>query len=100
MNEVEMLALGEALARTSDVLHPGECIPFCDYLERVSQRWMRPATVFGENKGFTVSVDGRLVEGPASTLSVTAKSRVVLYRRQGAALDVLTRGVVRRIWLN
>lgn len=35
-----------------------------------------------------------------STLSVTAESRVVLYRRQGPALDVLTRGVVRRIWLN
>jgi len=100
MNEVEMLALGEALARTSDVLHPGECIPFCDYLERVSQRGVRPATVFGGNKAFMVSVDGQPVEGPDATLSVTAKSRVVLYRREGAALDVLTRGVVRRIWLN
>lgn len=100
MNEVEMLALGEALARTSDVLHPGECISFCDYLERVSQRGVQPAAVFGGNKGFMVSVDGWPVQGPESTVSVTAESRVVLYRRQGAALDVLTRGVVRRILLN
>jgi hypothetical protein len=36
----------------------------------------------------------------ATTLPVTAESRVVLYRRQGPALDVLTRGAVRRICLN
>jgi hypothetical protein len=35
MNEVELLALGEALARTSDVLRPGEHVSFRDYLGRV-----------------------------------------------------------------
>jgi hypothetical protein len=35
MNEVELLALGDALARTSDVLRPGEHVPFRDYLVRV-----------------------------------------------------------------
>jgi hypothetical protein len=34
MNEVEMLALGDALARTSDVLRPGELVAFRDYLAR------------------------------------------------------------------
>lgn len=49
---------------------------------------------------FQVSVDGRPVEGPRSTVPVTAASRVVLCWRQGPALDVLTRSVVRRICLN
>ena len=31
---------------------------------------------------------------------VTADSRIVLCRRQGPALDVLTRGVVRQICMN
>jgi len=30
-----MLALGEALARTAEVLRPGERVPFRDYLRRV-----------------------------------------------------------------
>jgi hypothetical protein len=55
--------------------------------------------LFGET-AFQVSVDGRPVNGPESTVPVTTGSRVVLYRRQGPALDVLTRGVVRRICLN
>jgi hypothetical protein len=55
--------------------------------------------LFGET-AYQVSVNGRPVDGPDSTLPVTAESRVVLYRRQGPALDVLTRDVVRRIWLN
>jgi hypothetical protein len=71
MNEVELLALGEVLARTTDTLRPGEYLPFHDY---------------------AVFVDGRPVDGPESTLPVTAASRVVLYRRQGPALDVLTPG--------
>jgi len=58
------------------------------------------AAVFGSDESCLVSVDGRPVEGPESTVPVTADSRVVLYRRQGSALDVLTRGVVRRICLN
>jgi len=99
MNEVEMLALGDALARTSDVLRPGEHVSFRDYLARVLQNEEQIAALFGET-AFQVSVDGQPVDGPASTVPVTAASRVVLYRRQGPALDVLTRGVVRRICLN
>ena len=57
------------------------------------------ASAFGETT-LLVSVDGRAVDGPESTVPVTAASRVVLYRRQGPALDVLTRGVIRRICLN
>jgi hypothetical protein len=99
MNEVEMLALGEALARASDVLSSGECLTFRDYLKRVLRSEGQIAAVFGD-EAFVVSVDGRPVEGPGSTVPVTAESRIVLYRRQGPALDVLTRGAVRRIWLN
>ena len=99
MNAVELLALGDALARTSDVLRPGEHVSFRDYLARVLRSEAQIAALFGET-AFRVSVDGRPVDGPESTLSVTAESRVVLHRRQGPALDVLTRGVVRRIWLN
>ena len=58
------------------------------------------AAVFGGAEPFVVSVEGRPVEGPESTVPVTAESRVVLCVRQGPALDVLTRGVVRRICLN
>jgi hypothetical protein len=100
MNEVEMLVLGDALARASDVLRPDECLPFRAYLERVLSSEAQIAAVFGSDESFLVSVDGRPVEGPESTVPVTADSRVVLYRRQGPALDVLTRGVVRRICLN
>jgi hypothetical protein len=100
MNELEMLALGDALARTSEVVRPEECIPFRDYLERVVRSEAQIAAVFGGGEAFVVSVDGRPVEGPDSAVPVTAQSRVVLYRRQGPALDVLTRGVVRRICLN
>lgn len=100
MNEVELLALGDALARTSAVLRPGECPKFREYLERVLRSEAQVAAVFGGDEAFVVSVDGRLVEGPESTAPVTADSRVVLYRRQRPALDVLTRGVVRRICLN
>jgi hypothetical protein len=99
MNEVELLALGDALARTSDVLRPGEHVSFRDYLARVLQNEEQITAVFGET-AFQVSVDRRPVDGPASTVPVTADSRVVLYRRQGPALDVFTRGVVRRICLN
>jgi hypothetical protein len=99
MNEVELLALGEALARTSDVVHPGERIAFRDYLARVLQTEAQIAALFGD-PAFRVSVDGRPVDGPESELPVTAESRVVLYRRQGPTVDVLMRGVVRRIWLN
>jgi hypothetical protein len=60
MNEVELLALGDALARTLDVLQPGEHV------------------------AFQVSVDGRPVDGPESTVPVTADSRVVLLSAAGA----------------
>jgi len=43
--------------------------------EAVSQRGAQPAAVFGGNKGFMVSVDDRPVQGPDSTVSVTAESR-------------------------
>jgi hypothetical protein len=45
-------------------------------------------------------VNGRPVDGCDSAIPVTAGSRVVLHRRQGPMLDVLNRGVVRRICLN
>src|SRR6267378_2637599 len=99
MNEVEMLALGDALARTSDVLRPGEHVSFRDYLARVLRSEEQITALFAET-AFQVSIDGRPVEGWESMVPVTAGSRVVLYRRQGPALDVLTRGVVRRICLN
>lgn len=57
-------------------------------------------TLFGPEASCQVSVDGRLVDGPESRLPVTAASRVVLYRRRGPMLDVLNRGVARRICLN
>ncbi len=82
------------------MVRPEECIPFRDYLERVVRSEGQVAALFGGGEAFVVSVDGRPVDGPASTVPVTAHSRVVLYRRQGPALDVLTRGVVRRICLN
>ena len=100
MNEVELLALGEALARTTDTLRPGEYLPFHDYLRRVVRDEAQLAAMFQGGEAYAVSVDGRPVDGPESTRPVTAASRVVLYRRQGSALDVLTRGVVRRICLN
>jgi hypothetical protein len=99
MNEVELLALGDALARTADVLRPGEAVSFRDYLARALGSPEQIAALFGEAT-FQVAVDGRPVDGPESTLPVTAESRIVLYRRQGFTLDVLTRGVVRRICLN
>ena len=89
MNEVEMLALGDTLARTSDVLRPGEHVSFRDYLARVLRTEKQITALFGETT-LLVSVDGRPVEA----------SHVVLYRRQGPALDVLTRSMVRRICLN
>ena len=99
MNEVELLALGDALTRTSEVLRPGEHVCFRDYLARALRSEAQIAALLGE-RSFQVTVDGRSVDGPESTVPVTSESRVVLYRRQGPALDVLTRGVVRRIWLN
>lgn len=53
-----------------------------------------------EQQACLVSVDGRVVDGPEAVMPVTAASRVVLYRRRGPMLDVLNRGVVRRICLN
>ncbi len=70
MNEVEMLALGYALARTSEVLCPGECLAFRDYLQRVLRNETQIAAVFGGDAAFLVSVDGRPVEGPGSTVPV------------------------------
>ena len=100
MNEVELLVLGDALARASDVLRPDECIPFQPYLERVLSNEAQIAAIFKSDESFLVSVNGRPVGGPEWTLPVTVDSRVVLTRRLGSALDVLTRGVVRRICLN
>ena len=99
MNEVEMLALAHALARTLDVLPPGEHVSFRDYLARALRSEEQIAALFGAT-AFHVSVAGRPVDGPESTVPVTAESRVVLCVRQGPVLDVLTRGVVRRICLN
>ena len=100
MNQTEMLALGEALARTADILRPDEQVPFRDYVRRVLEPGEgQLAALFGDG-AFIVSVDGQPVEGCDSVIPVTAGSRIVLYRRQGPVLDVLTRGVVRRICLN
>ena len=63
MNEVDMLALGDALARTSEVLRPGECLAFRAYLERVLRSEAQVAAVFDGDEAFVVSVDGRPVEG-------------------------------------
>ncbi|MGH7299013.1 MAG: hypothetical protein ACREK9_09185 [Candidatus Rokuibacteriota bacterium] len=100
MSETEMLALGEALARTMNVLRPGERIPFRDYLRRVLRDSEDQIAALSGESAFIVSVDGQPVEGPDSERSVAPGSRVVLYRRQGPMLDVLTRGVVRRICLD
>lgn len=100
MNETEILALGEALARTADVLRHGEQVPFGEYVRRIlGTDEDRLRGLFGVLSLF-VSVDGQPVDGADSTVPVTTKSRVVLYRRQGATLDVLTRGLARRICLN
>jgi hypothetical protein len=100
MNETEMLALGEALARTADVLRPGEQVPFRDYVRRVLDGGEGQIEALFGDGAFLVSVDGRPVDGGDSAVPVTAGSRVVLYRRQGPMLDVLNRDVVRRICLN
>lgn len=100
MNETEILALGEALARTADVLCRGEQMPFGEYVRRILGRDEDQLRALFSDLSLSVSVDGRPVDGPESTMPVTTESRVVLYRRQGAMLDVLTRGVARRICLN
>ena len=78
---------------------PGEHVSFRDYLARALRSEAQITALFGETT-LLVSVDGRAVDGPESTVPVTAASHVVLYRRQVPALDVLTLGVVRRICLN
>ncbi len=100
MNETELLELGTALGRIADVLRPGMTAPFRDYLRVVlADHGGEIETLFGD-RACLVSVDGQVVDGPDSMVPVTATSRVVLYRRQGPMLDVLNRGVVRRICLN
>ena len=100
MNDTELLELGAALARPSDVLRPGTVAPFRDYLRQVlADHRARIQDLFGDG-ACLVSVDGRMVDGPDAAVPVTAASQVVLYRRQGPMLDVLNRGVVRRICLN
>ncbi len=100
MNEIEMLALGEALARTADVLRPAEQVPFRDYVRRVLDASDGQIEAIFGDAAFVVSVDGRPVDSCDSAIPRTAGSRVVLYRRQGPMLDMLNRGVVRRICLN
>ena len=100
MNETELLELGTALARTSDILRPGTRAPFCDYPLMVLANHGGEIEDLCGGSVYLVSVDGQVVDGSDSRVPVTATSRVVLYRRQGPALDVLTQGVVRRIWLN
>jgi hypothetical protein len=101
MNETEMLELGAALARTADILRPGMTAPFRDYVRVVlADLSVEIGTLFGPGASYLVSVDGQLVDGPESRLPVTVASRVVLYRRQGPMLDVLSRGVARQICLN
>jgi hypothetical protein len=100
MSETELLELGAALARPGDVLRPGTIVPFRDYLRVVlADHGAEVHALFGDG-AHLVSVDGQVVDGPDATMPVTAASRVVLYRRQGPMLDVLDRGVVRRICLN
>jgi hypothetical protein len=95
-----MLALGGALARTADVLRADEQVPFRDYVRRVLEAGEAQLAALLGDGAFVVSVDGRPVDGCDSAIPVTAGSRVVLFRRQGPMLDVLNRGVVRRICLN
>lgn len=59
MNETEMLALGEALARAADVLRAGEQVPFRDYIRRVLNGDEGQVLALIANKAFLVSVDGR-----------------------------------------
>jgi hypothetical protein len=100
MNETEMLALGEALARTADVLRVGEHVSFRDYVRRVLNGDEGQIAALFADGGFLISVDRQPVDGDESSVPVTSRSRVVLYRRQGAMLDVLNRAAVRRICLN
>ncbi len=100
MNETEILALGEALARTAAVLRRGEAIPFAEYVRAILGRDEDQLRGLFSDPSLFVSVDGQLVAGPDSTIPVTAESRVVLCRRQGAMLDVVTGGAARRICLN
>jgi hypothetical protein len=100
MNEAEMLAFGEALARTTEVLRLGEQVPFRDYVLRALSTGEGQIEALFRDRAFLVSVDSRRVDSCDSVIPVTAGSHVVLYRRQGAMLVVLKRGVVRRICLN
>lgn len=101
MSETELIELGTALARTGDVLRPGSTAPFRDYVRVVlADLGVAVETLFSPDGACQVTVDGQLVDGPESRLPVTTASRVVLYRRQGPMLDVLNRGVARRICLN
>ena len=101
MSETELIELGTASARTSDVLRPASTAPFRDYVRVVlADLGVAVETLFSPEAARQVTVDGQPVDGPESRLPVTTASRVVLYRRQGSKLDVLNRGVARRMWLN
>jgi len=100
MNETEMLAFGEALARTVDVLRLDERVPFRDYVRLALDTGAGQLAALLGDGTFVVSVDARPVDGCDSAIPVTTGSRIVLYRRHGPMLDVLNRGVVRRICLN
>ncbi len=78
----------------------GEQVPFREYIRRVVHAGEGQIAALFADGGFLVAVDGRPVDGGDSSVPVTPESRVVLYRRQGPMLDVLNRGVVRRICLN
>ena len=100
MNDTELLALGDALARTEEVLRPGEQLTFADYIARALGSDAQIAALASGSETLIITVDGHRIEGLDALVPVTAESRVVLYRRQGPMLDVLTGGVVRRIYLN
>ena len=100
MNETEMLAFGEALGRTVDVSRPDEQVPFRDYVRLALDTGAGQLAALLGDGTLVVSVDDRPVDGCESAIPVTTGSRIVLYRRHGPMLDVLNRGVVRRICLN
>jgi hypothetical protein len=75
-------------------------VPLRDYLRVVlADRGLDILDLLGRAT-LRVSVYGRMVDGPESTVSLMAASRIVLDWGDGPMLDVLTRGVVRQICLN
>ncbi len=81
-------------------MRPGEQVPIRHYIDLALDTGAGQLAALLGNGTFVVSVDGRPVDGCDSAIPLTTGSRILLYRRHGPMLDVLNRGVVRRICLN